>query len=83
MNLPALPAFSLGGPEMIGLVFLALLLFGAKKLPELARGVGRSLGEFKRAKEEFSHEIERAADEAERPKKAEGTVSHSSDSKTV
>jgi sec-independent protein translocase protein TatA len=47
----------LGGPEMAVVIILVLLLFGAKKLPELARGVGRSLGEFRKAREEFNDEI--------------------------
>lgn len=49
-----------GGQEMILVFLVVLLLFGAKKLPELARGLGRSLGEFKNAKQEFEHEIARA-----------------------
>ena len=48
---------SLGGPEMMILVFLVLLLFGAKKLPQLARGLGRSASEFRRGKEEFEREL--------------------------
>jgi sec-independent protein translocase protein TatA len=47
----------LGGQEMILIFIVILLLFGAKKLPELARGMGRSLGEFKKAKDEFEREI--------------------------
>ena len=46
--------------EMIMIFIIILLLFGAKKLPELARGIGKSMGEFKKAKEEFEHEITRA-----------------------
>ena len=40
-----------------------LLLFGAKKLPEFARGLGKSMGEFKKARQEFEHEIHKAVDE--------------------
>ena len=54
------------GPEMIFIFILILLLFGAKKLPQLARGVGKSAGEFKKAKAEFENEIKSASDDAER-----------------
>ncbi|MGB0992122.1 MAG: Sec-independent protein translocase subunit TatA/TatB [Akkermansiaceae bacterium] len=54
---------SLGGQEMVIIFLIVLLLFGAKKLPQLARGVGKSMGEFKKAKDEFEHEITRAEDE--------------------
>ncbi len=52
---------------------LILLLFGAKKLPELARGVGKSMGEFKKAREEFEHEITRSEDEVRRDDVAKET----------
>ncbi len=52
-----------GGPEMIMIFVVILLLFGAKKLPELARGVGKSMGEFKKARDEFEREITRSEDE--------------------
>lgn len=63
-TLPSLFAFAgIGGQEMF-LIFLAiLLLFGAKKLPEFARGLGRSMGEFKKARQEFEHEITKAVEE--------------------
>jgi len=51
---------------MIFIFILILLLFGAKKLPQLARGVGKSAGEFKKAKAEFENEIKSASDDAER-----------------
>jgi sec-independent protein translocase protein TatA len=54
-----------GGQELWVLLLLAVLLFGAKKIPELARGLGRSIGEFKKAKEEFEAEIEKSAEELE------------------
>jgi TatA/E family protein of Tat protein translocase len=48
---------NLGTPEMMVIFMVVLLLFGAKKLPELARGLGKSMGEFKKAKDEFEREI--------------------------
>lgn len=61
----------IGMQEMIMIFIIILLLFGAKKLPELARGVGKSMGEFKKAKEEFEHEITRSEAEV-RTKEAPG-----------
>jgi sec-independent protein translocase protein TatA len=64
----------IGGPEMIMIFIVILLLFGAKKLPELARGVGKSMGEFKKAREEFEREITRSEDEVIREKDADKTA---------
>ena len=62
MNTSFLMAISAPGfPELIFIFFLCLLMFGAKKLPELARGLGKSLGEFQKAKAEFEREITKAA----------------------
>jgi sec-independent protein translocase protein TatB len=44
--------------EMIFLFFLALILFGPKKMPEIGRQVARFLGEFRRASNEFRSQIE-------------------------
>lgn len=44
-------------PEWIFLGILALILFGPKKIPEIARGLGKALGELQRAKEDFHREI--------------------------
>ena len=41
-----------GGPELLIILFVVLLLFGAKKLPELSRSLGKSLGEFKKGQKE-------------------------------
>lgn len=46
-----------GGPEVLVILFVILLLFGAKKLPDLSRSLGRSLGEFKKGKEDLEREI--------------------------
>ena len=57
----------LGTPELIIIAILVLVLFGAKKLPTFARSLGKSMGEFKKAREEFETELTRAQDEVERP----------------
>ncbi len=59
---------NVGPQEMMIILVILLLLFGAKKLPELARGMGKSMGEFKKAREEFEHEITRGEDEAKETK---------------
>lgn len=67
-----LPFLALGlpaGPEWLAIIFVVLLLFGAKKLPELARGLGKSIGEFKKAKDEFTNEIEKASQIESHPNK--------------
>ena len=55
----------IGFQELILIALVILLLFGAKKLPELARGIGKSMGEFKKAKEDFEDEIKRGTDEGQ------------------
>ncbi|MBV9670434.1 MAG: twin-arginine translocase TatA/TatE family subunit [Acidobacteriales bacterium] len=44
--------------EMFFLVFLALIVFGPKRLPEMARKLGKIMGEFRRASQEFRSQIE-------------------------
>ena len=70
MNTPEiLLAFGpLGTPEMIIIAVLVLVLFGAKKLPTFARSIGKSMGEFKKARQEFEHEMTQAQIDAESPK---------------
>jgi TatA/E family protein of Tat protein translocase len=52
--------------ETIFLFFLALIIFGPKKLPEIARQVGRALNEFRRASNEFKAQIEQEIAHLER-----------------
>jgi len=67
MLIPLPLAFGLPqGSEWFWIVLVIILLFGAKKLPELARSIGRSLGEFSRAKQDFDKEMKTAIDEAEK-----------------
>ncbi len=55
--------FNLGGGEIILILALVLILFGAKKLPELAKGLGHGIKEFKKATREVTDEIERSVDD--------------------
>ena len=57
-----------GSTELLIILFVILLLFGAKKLPELARGMGKSLREFKKATTDIEEDVRSAMDEAEAPK---------------
>ncbi len=50
--------FNLGGPELIFIMLAILLLFGAKKIPELARGLGKGIREFKDATKEVRDNLE-------------------------
>jgi TatA/E family protein of Tat protein translocase len=49
---------TLGVPELILIFVVALLLFGPRKMPEIGRSIGRALGEFRRASNEFKRTIE-------------------------
>lgn len=50
---------NMGTPEIMLIMFVALLLFGGKKLPELARGLGKGIREFKDASDGVKREIHR------------------------
>ena len=50
---------SLGFPELLLIFFVALLVFGPRKLPEIGRTLGKALGEFKKATDDFKNTRER------------------------
>ena len=52
--------FNLMGPDMMVILLIVLLLFGAKKLPELARGMGKAVKEFSNARDEIERELTQA-----------------------
>ena len=52
ISLPLAGVFGLGGPEVLLVFAVLLLLFGGSKLPELAKGLGKSIKEFKHASRE-------------------------------
>lgn len=51
------------GGDLLLILFIVLLLFGSKKLPELARGMGSAVREFNKAKDELEHELSKPATE--------------------
>jgi TatA/E family protein of Tat protein translocase len=50
--------FGLGMQELVIIMVIALIIFGPRKLPELGRSLGKSIGEFKRASSELRNTIE-------------------------
>jgi len=48
---------AIGAPEIILIVIVVILLFGANKIPELARSLGKATGEFKKGKNEIEAEL--------------------------
>ena len=59
------------GPWELFLVFVAiLLLFGAKRLPEIAQGMGKGIREFKKAMKDTTDEIKGSLDDADKPNSA-------------
>ncbi len=50
--------FGIGMPEMILILVIALIVIGPKKLPDLAKALGRAIGEFKKATSDFKESIE-------------------------
>jgi Tat protein translocase TatB subunit len=49
---------SLGGPEILLILVIALIVFGPRKLPEIGKGVGRMMAEFRKASNDFKRTIE-------------------------
>ena len=73
----------LGSTEILVIAVVVLVLFGAKKVPELMKGVGTGIKEFKKASRDVQDELERAVQEPPTtpppaPKPASDTVSHHS-----
>lgn len=64
----------LGGWEWVVILGAVLLLFGAKRIPELAKGLGSGIREFKKAAREVTDEVSNAADTTPAPKPPANTT---------
>ncbi|RMH62135.1 MAG: twin-arginine translocase TatA/TatE family subunit [Calditrichaeota bacterium] len=75
--------FGIGTTELIVILFIILLVFGSKKLPELARGLGRGINEFKRASQEIQEELDisGALEDKPAPGKKSGSENKSDNTK--
>ncbi|MFH1336839.1 MAG: twin-arginine translocase TatA/TatE family subunit [Candidatus Zixiibacteriota bacterium] len=59
--------FGLGAQELLLILLIVILLFGAKKIPEIARGLGKSVSEFKKGARDLDEEIRREDTEKRQP----------------
>lgn len=59
--------FGIGMPELLLILAVALIVLGPKKLPEIARSLGRGLAEFRRTTDDVKREMQAAADDLEAP----------------
>ena len=64
---PPLAFFGVGDTEMLLIMVAVLILFGGKKMPDFARGLGKTLKELRKATGEVEREFKRVMDEAENP----------------
>jgi sec-independent protein translocase protein TatA len=62
-------AWGLGGTEVVLILVVVLLLFGARKIPELAKGLGQGIKEFKKATREVTDEIQNTTTDTPPPAK--------------
>jgi sec-independent protein translocase protein TatA len=79
------PLFSfiqgIGGPELLVIFLIVLLFFGARRLPELARGLGKSMKEFKKATEDVQNDFRDAMDTVDPNKPSKPSQPQSSEAK--
>jgi sec-independent protein translocase protein TatA len=67
MNILAFGIGNLGGPDLFIILLIVLVLFGAKKLPDLARSLGQSMNEFRKAREDIDREFQNSGAQPSQP----------------
>ena len=71
MYFPTYLAWTPGPTELIIILVVILILFGPKKLPDLSRAIGKSIGEFKRGRQEVDEELKKLHEDSEEGSDAE------------
>ena len=67
MNILAFGIGNLGGPDLLIILLIVFVLFGAKKLPDLARSLGQSMNEFRKARQDLNEELRIAGTQSTQP----------------
>ncbi|MEY2602657.1 MAG: sec-independent protein translocase protein TatA [Verrucomicrobiota bacterium] len=67
MNILALGIGNLGGPDLLIILLIVFVLFGAKKLPDLARSLGQSMNEFRKARQDLDEELHKPGTQSTQP----------------
>ena len=73
MNILAFGIGNLGGPDLFIILLIVLVLFGAKKLPDLARSLGQSMNEFRKAREDIDRDLHNTGTPSSQPQPCEST----------
>jgi sec-independent protein translocase protein TatA len=74
MNTLALGLGNLAGPDLLIILLIVFVLFGAKKLPDLARSMGQSMNEFRKAREDLDRDLQDAGTQQSRPRSSQGAA---------
>ena len=72
MNTLALGLGNLAGPDLLIILSIVLVLFGAKKLPDLARSIGQSMNEFRKAREDIDRDLKDTVAQPSQPRSSQG-----------
>jgi sec-independent protein translocase protein TatA len=74
MNTLALGLGNLAGPDLLIILLIVFVLFGAKKLPDLARSIGQSMNEFRKAREDLDRDLRDAGTQPGQLRSSQGAA---------
>src|SRR5260370_40309860 len=82
MNTLALGLGNLAGPDLLIILLIVFVLFGAKKLPDLARSMGQSMNEFRKAREDLDRDLQDVGTQPSQPRSSHGAAVPSAQQRT-